>query len=95
MLGGFMIGKRVPIVEAQINDALESVRLALLRRIKEKGDLSFASTHEALGIIDEEHHELTEAVRSNSHRRFENECMDIAVACVFAIACKRAGTLDW
>jgi len=90
-----MEGKRIPITEGQINDALEAVRQAILRRLEQKGHLSFASTHEALGIIDEEHHELTEAVQSNDHRQFENECLDIAVACVFAIACKRAGALDW
>ncbi len=37
------------------------VTSALGRRIKEKGDLSFASNHEALGIITEEYDELLDA----------------------------------
>jgi len=90
-----MEGKRIPIINMSVNDAVEAVRRKIFQRLEEKGHHSYASTHEALGIINEEHHELVEAVQANDPERFENECLDIAVACVFAIACKRAGALDW
>jgi len=49
-----------------LGSVIAEVASALGSRIREKGDLSFASNHEALGIITEEYYEFVEAVHSAS-----------------------------
>ena len=64
-------------------------------RLIEKGDGTAASYHEVLGFITEEYMELIDAVRKNNVREIKSELIDIAVACVFGVACIDAGTMDW
>jgi len=90
-----MKGERIPISEDRVAEAVKLLSSKIQDRLDEKGSHSYASSHECLGIIAEEYHELVESVRSNRLDDFEKECLDLAVACVFAIACKRAGALDW
>lgn len=63
-------------------------------RLEEKGIHSFSSTHEILGIVDEEHSELKDAVRSNNKIEVRNELLDIVVACLHGIASLDKG-VDW
>ena len=76
-------------------DAIASLEAELDRRLDEKGSGTFASTHEILGVLTEEHTELIEAVRSNAVSDVRKELLDIAVGCVFAVACIDAQTVDW
>jgi NTP pyrophosphatase (non-canonical NTP hydrolase) len=63
--------------------------------LNKKGYGSWKSRHEIMGIVTEEYDELIKAVRSESEDRVKSELYDIAVACVFAIACIEQGNLDW
>ena len=45
---------RYPVTEEDIESAFEDVKTWLKLRLKQKGDLSYASPHEMWGIIDEE-----------------------------------------
>jgi hypothetical protein len=63
--------------------------------LNKKGYGSWKSRHEILGIITEEFDELVKAVRCESEDRIKSELYDIAVGCVFAIACIERGNLDW
>jgi NTP pyrophosphatase (non-canonical NTP hydrolase) len=75
--------------------AVENVRLKMLARLEEKGPGAYSSRHECLGIVEEEMHELVEAVRSGRFRDVINELMDVAVGCVFGIASIESGKVDW
>ena len=86
---------RKDITPEQVDEALRITGEMLKRRLREKGTQSYASTHEGLGIITEEYYELVEAVTLNDMDAFEKECLDVAVGCIFSVACRRAGALDW
>lgn len=86
---------RKNITQEQVDDALKATAAMLQRRLVQKGTQSYASTHEGLGIITEEYYELVEAVTLNDMDAFEKECLDVAVGCIFSIASRRAGALDW
>jgi hypothetical protein len=86
---------RVQITDKQIDDAIERVDWMLGMSLKEKGHGTFASTHEILGMATEEYNELKEAVHNKDYGNIEEEIIDLAVGCVFALACIRARTLDW
>jgi len=77
----------------EINEAIELVRPEMQKRLKDKGWGAFASIHEVLGVVNEEHDELIDAVRDNDLEAVEAELMDIAIPAIFAIACIRAGKI--
>lgn len=66
---------------------------ALEKRIAEKGEGAFISTHELLGHVAEEYDELVEAVRTNDLHQVEAELVDLFVTVVFGIACIRGGAM--
>lgn len=86
---------REQIKNEAIRHAIGTVRRSLDERLAQKGKGTFASIHEILGIITEEQLEFTEAVKSNNHNQVRKELIDIAVGCVFGIACIDSMTLDW
>lgn len=86
---------RVKVEQEHIERADREISKDLERRLKEKGDHSFASTHEILGILTEEVKELTDAVQANNMEWFMKELKDIAVACHFGVASHKADGLDW
>lgn len=57
----------------------------LLSQFAHKGWHSLVSTHEILGIVDEEHFELTEAVRDGDATEIKKELWDIAIAALYGI----------
>jgi NTP pyrophosphatase (non-canonical NTP hydrolase) len=86
---------REKISQLAIENSLYVIGKKTSERLEEKGWGTLASTHEILGVINEEHAELIEAVKSNNRAAVRDEILDIAVACHFAIACIDSGTLDW
>lgn len=88
-------GNRKQVPNAHVDEAIMKLRNKLYSRLEEKGNGTLASTHEILGIIEEEHDELKEAVRSNRSELVMRELLDIAVACVFGYACIDKGHVDW
>lgn len=89
---------RLDVPMDTVANAVEDLKKQLVFRLEQKGKGTFASSHEILGIITEEYHELVEAVRLHGDekaRRIKSELMDIAVACVFGAACINEGKMDW
>ena len=73
--------------------AVDDVVKALLKRLQQKGNSSYASNHEALGVITEEYFEYVDAVKNNDNQHVYEELVDIAVGCIFAVASMRAKKL--
>jgi len=68
----------------EIQVALDALRSTLQRRLDQHGKGKFCSTHEGLGVITEEYHELVDAVQSNEPSDYKSECLDVAVAAFWA-----------
>jgi hypothetical protein len=87
---------REQIKDHNISHAAEQVYQHTVKKLEEKGQGTWLSRHEILGIITEECDvELKEAVHSGSLKRIKEELLDLGCACQFAIACIDQGTLDW
>ena len=80
----------------QVRVAARNTELKLFLRLDQKGYGTFASRHEILGILSEEHlRELIKAVHEEPLEGVRRELLDIAVTAIFGIACIDNGTLDW
>jgi uncharacterized protein YabN with tetrapyrrole methylase and pyrophosphatase domain len=85
-----------PIVETgSIVNANGEIMNRLIDRLRGKGAGAWLSRHEILGIITEEYHEFIEASHSRNREQMKQELIDIAVGCIFAVACINDKTLDW
>lgn len=78
--------KRDKIPPGAVEQALFQIGEMLRRRIAQKGDGAYVGPHESHGIIDEEFEELGDAMRANDEIEFYKELVDVAVACVLAMA---------
>ena len=79
--------ERLLISEETFKEAQKVLMDKFEYRCKTKGKHSFASRHEAFGVITEEYDELADAIRQDdSPNEFYNEMIDIAVACLFGVA---------
>ena len=58
------------------------------------GTGSFVSTHEVVGVLDEEFRELKDEVHANDTDAVRRELLDIAVAAVFGVACIDALSME-
>lgn len=85
---------REELTSNEILKAMGEAQDWLWERLKEKGKGSFSSTHEILGVLDEEFDELREAIHISKQDEIAHELKDIFVVAVFGIACLRAGKLD-
>jgi hypothetical protein len=74
--------------------AVERVARGVERQLQEKGRGVFASPHEAMGIITEEYHEAIGALQANLYVQFQDELIDIAVACIVGLA-SAGENWDW
>ena len=86
--------KRSQINPKLVNDALSLVRTKMHKRLDQMGWGTFSSTYEILGTINGEVAEFADAIRSGTPTEIENELSNIAMACIFGIACIEAGTVD-
>lgn len=77
---------RVMVSRENLEFVVRLLMSSLERRLHEKGSLSFAGKHEALGVITEEYHELVDAVHSKRHERMVAESIDTAVGCLWLVA---------
>ncbi len=89
------IKNRTQVDHITIQHAIEELKKKIDFRLHEKGKGTFASRHEILGIIEEEMHELNDAIKKDSLKEVKEELLDVAVAAVFGIACINNGSLDW
>lgn len=86
---------RQQITRQQAGEATSLVRDWLFHRLNDKGFGAWLSRHEILGFLTEEYHESVEAVHSKSTHDLKAELIDMAVGCIFGIACIDANVLDW
>jgi DNA-binding FadR family transcriptional regulator len=86
---------RPPISDEARNGVLLQVQEKMQKRLRQKGPGCFASSHEALGIVTEEFHELVAAVESNDPEAIDDEMLDVAVATLLAVMSRQSGGMDW
>jgi len=86
---------RPQIESREVNAAWGELREKIISRLTEKGWGSWVSRHEVLGFLTEEYHEAVEAVHVGTEDQFRDELLDIAVGCIFGIACIDSKGLDW
>lgn len=77
---------RVEVLESEIAGAFATLGEALKSRLIKHGKYGFIGPHEVLGTIEEEMHELREAVRSNKPNEVIGELLDVAVGALFGVA---------
>lgn len=87
---------RHQLTDGDIHLASSEVERKLWYRVQQKGKGVMASSHEILGIIDDEVQEYRDEVHAKSpaEKKIE-ELKDIAVAAIFGIASIRSGGVDW
>ena len=87
---------RPQIKKAIIHTVVGKTRNRLFARLEEeKGFGSWLSRHEILGMLTEEYNETVNAVHKGTIEDVYKELEDVAVGCIFAMACIKSGTLDW
>lgn len=86
---------RTQATATTILGVFQQVHEKLQQRLSQKGRGCFASSHEALGIVTEEYHELVAAVGSNNPTDVDAEMLDIAVAAIFSIVSRQSGGMAW
>jgi hypothetical protein len=86
---------RTQLTDQQINDGIRIVLDKLQFRLSQKGYGTFASTHEILGILEEEYKEFVDAIHDGNYIEVKSELVDIAVGAIFGVVCLEAKTIDW
>jgi NTP pyrophosphatase (non-canonical NTP hydrolase) len=86
---------RTQLTDEQIMKAVNKTVEKLKFRLKQKGYGTFASKHEILGVITEEYKEFVDAVHSKNYEEMKTEIVDLAVGCIFGLACFEEETIDW
>ncbi len=87
---------RPQITREQVRQAVTETSLKLFDRLdNDKGWGSWLSRHEILGMLEEERDEVLKATHGGSLEDVAAELKDVAVGCIFAMACIYSGNLDW
>ena len=81
-----MINERAIVTDEEIDHILDNLRGRLEHAMAKKGGLSFASSHEMLGALTEEFHEVIDAVRADNGPQVHSELLDVGVVAVFGMA---------
>lgn len=79
----------------EIVEAGQIIENNIIKNMDKKGNHSFASIHEILGVITEEYYELIEAIKENNHEKILEELMDVGTVAQFGIACIKSKKIDW
>lgn len=91
-----MANVRHQLIEEDLENALTVVGLKLRFRAKQKSLGTMASSHEILGIINDEVQEYRDEVHAKGSPEGKiAELIDIAVAAIFGIASIESGGVDW
>jgi len=87
--------KRPQALEKTIKDAFSVFKSSLGTRRIDKGDHIFLSTHECLGVIQEEFDELKEAIHLNDKQKIQSELLDLLVATFWSLVSLRSKNMHW
>jgi hypothetical protein len=91
---------RPTVFKESIDRAEEIAHNALKRELEKKGYGGFVSSHEMLGVLEEEVDEFKREVQRKPNTPGRDESMkdelcDIIVTAMFGLACLEQGTTDW
>lgn len=86
---------RVELSDQQVMKAVDKTVEKLKYRLRQKGYGTFASRHEILGVLTEEYKEFVDAVHKKDYDEMKEEIIDLAVGCIFGLACFDEKTIDW
>ncbi len=87
---------RKQIDDGQIEKANKELNEHLYKVLSRKGRGTFSSSHEALGILEDERSELVKAIQEKQDNTFiKHELLDLAVTALFAVACINSETMEW
>jgi NTP pyrophosphatase (non-canonical NTP hydrolase) len=86
--------ERLQLTDEQVMKAVENTVEKLKFRLIQKGYGTFVSRHEILGVITEEYKEFVDAVHSKNYDDMKTEIVDLAVGCIFGLACFEEETID-
>lgn len=90
------MNKRQQLTQVDFANAFEEVDSKLHWRMEQKGMGTYASCHEALGILQEEMTEFEDAIHGKLPSEHKvQELIDIAVGAIWGIASIRSGGVDW
>jgi hypothetical protein len=86
---------RYQATSEDIEKVFTTIRNKLTERLAEKGQGIYVSSHELLGILDEEFGELREAVQMNHLGAIDKETLDIAIGAIWAMVSINTKKMDW
>jgi hypothetical protein len=86
---------RPAITGAELDDIISDVHKMLYKRIEQHGDGAFSSSHEILGILNEEMLEYSLEVCGNDREGQIRELIDVAVGAIFGAASLKSGKAEW
>lgn len=79
-----MSTKRIPISKDAIEEVVKDFRAKLKAAFQKHGPGACWSTHEALGLIEEERNELATESHKGRIKHFRNEGIDVMIAGFYA-----------
>lgn len=82
---------RQQVTPEALEAGFEALRDKVNYRLKQKGDGSYASTHEIYGILAEEVKEVLDELQANDNSLFAKELLDVAVAALWGYICVSYG----
>jgi len=86
---------RPQISKKAIKEARDEIYQKTLSAFQQKGWGSLASIHELSGVLKEEYDEVSDEIHASNYPMLIEELKDLAVACLFGIACIKSKTMDW
>jgi len=86
---------RHQLEDAEFVEQLYILKDKLFVRLQEKGHGISVSTHEIVGILEEEMREVWDALRENNNEGLYQELLDVAVACLLGMASLKSEKMDW
>lgn len=86
---------RYQLSKEKLEKELKTLKEKLYYRLDQKGYGISASTHEIVGILEEEMREVWDALRENNNEELYKELLDVAVACLLGMASLKSEKMDW
>lgn len=78
--------QRIEVKDEVLLKVIELLTQNVGKRLEKHSRGAFVSSHEALGVLEEERMELVEAIQSNDPYRIVEEWLDVGVTVIFAVA---------
>jgi len=86
---------RYQLSKEKLEKELKTLKEKLYYMLDQKGYGISVSTHEIVGILEEEMREVWDALRENNNEELYKELLDVAVACLLGMASLKSEKMDW